>query len=362
MSILFLVVAFARMDSSFSSDPKLQHFGPSTLYATMGERLDSRPLLEKLLQGLSSEEVDAANRKPVEYIYPYARLSAMRYSRDLDLLRFQINFERSTYEDWEIEHLQENRTRSRSFISELTASHRSLSRHSDPSSSSWRTLQVDYDEILAQARQFEEDLKDHLTTYVGIMSLKESKKSIQLADSVRRITQLAFIFVPLTFVTSIFGMNLEEFGNGNIKIWVFLVVASAMTVTVFALLIVSRHFRKWYKAHFKSLRVILALSKYLPREAFWFSIFCLYHRPKTQGHLFGSLGLYYRLLSNGDDWFPPTAFRTVTDNRLQLSIKLSPFWLEKAEVVWKFFLKKNWEHKTYYWRLKKGVPKLQAAS
>ena len=350
------------MDSPFSSDPKLQHFDPGTLYATMEERLDSLPLLERLLQRLSNEEVEAANRKPVEYIYPYARLSTMGYSRDLDLVRSEVNFERSTYEDWEIEHLKENRTLSRSIISELTASHRSLSRHSDPSSNSWRALQIDYDEILAQARQFEEDLKDHMTTYVGIMTLKESKKSIQLADSVRRITQLAFIFVPLTFVTSIFGMNLEGFGNGNIKTWVFLVVASAMTVTVFALLIMSRHFRKWYRSHLKSLRVILALSKYLPREAFWFSIFCLYHRPKTQGQLLGGLGLYYRLLSNGDDWFPPTAFRTVTDNRLQLNVKLSPFWFKKAEVVWKFFLENGWEHRNYYWRLKKGLPKLRAAS
>ena len=256
-SILSLVVAFARMNSSFSSDSKLQNFSPSTLCATKGEMMDSQPLLERLLQRLSNEEVDAANRKPVEYLYPYARLFAMRYSRDLDLARFQVDFERSTYEDWEVEHLKESRMLSRSLVSEVTASHRSLSRHSDPSSNSWRTLQVDYDEILAQARQFEGDLKDHMTTYVGIMTLKESKKSIQLADNVRRVTQLAFIFVPLTFVTSIFGMNLEEFGNGNIKTWVFLVVASAVTVTVFALLIMSRLFLKWYKKHFKSLRVIL---------------------------------------------------------------------------------------------------------
>lgn len=356
------VVAFARMDSSFSSDPKLQYFSPSTLYATMGERSDSRPLLERLLQRLSKEEVDAANRKPVEYIYPYARLSAMRYSRHLELVRSEVNFERSAYEDWEVDHLRESRTLSRSIISELTASYRSLSRHSDPGSNDWRSLQVDYDEILAQARQFEEDIKDHMTTCVGIMTLKESKKSIQLADSVRRITQLAFIFVPLTFVTSIFGMNLEGFGTGNIKTWVFLVVASAVTITVFALLIMSRHFPKWYKTHFKSLRVILALSKYLPREAFWFSIFCLYHRPKTQGQLLHGLGLYYRLLSNGDDWLPPTAFRTATDERLQLNVKLSPFWFEKAEVVWKFFLEHGWEHRTYYWRLKEGAPKLRAAS
>ena len=313
---------------------------------------------ENLLLALSIEDVAVANSKPVEFIYPYAHLCAMRYSRNLRTIMDQVNWERSSYEDWEIEHLKEYRDLSRKVTSELKSGFRSLARHSNSDSKNWEKLKSDYDEILAQARQLEQDFKDHMSTYVGIMTIKESKKSIQQAESLRRITQLAFIFVPLTFVSSIFGMNLESFGTGNIKTWLFLTVAITMSLAVFAILIISSHFRKWYRVHFKSLRVILALSQYLPREAFWFAIFCLYHRPKSQRLLFGGLGLYYRLLSNGHDWLPPTAFRAATDTRLSLSIDLSPFWFEKAEIVWRFFLQGNWEYRAFYRRFRTGQPKI----
>ena len=343
---------------------------PSTFAYDKTKTRNSRSSVayENLLLELSVKDVVAANSNPIEFIYPYARLYAIRYSRTVSMVLDKVNWEHSAYESWELEHLNDYRPLSRIVISELTGSFRSLSRHSNSDSKNWKKLKSDYDEVLAQARQLDEDFKDHMRTYVGIMTLKESKKSIQQADSVRRITQLAFIFVPLTFVTSVFGMNLESFGTGNIKTWLFLAVASATSLTVFAMLIISSHFRQWYSKRFKSLRVILALSeslrvilalsKYLPREAFWLSIFCLYHRPKTQGQLFVDLGLYYRLLSNGNDWLRPTAFRAATDNRLLLRIKLSPFWFKKAEVVWNFFSQDGWEDRTFYKRFEEGEPKI----
>lgn len=78
------------------------------------------------------------------------------------------------------------------------------------------------------------------------MALKESKKSIQQADSVRRITQLAFFFIPLTFKTSVFGMNLQELGTGNVKFWVFVVVAITISLIVFTVLALSASISGWW--------------------------------------------------------------------------------------------------------------------
>ncbi|PGH14578.1 hypothetical protein AJ79_02913 [Helicocarpus griseus UAMH5409] len=57
----------------------------------------------------------------------------------------------------------------------------------------------------------------------AIASLEESKRSVQQNESLKRLTKLAFVFVPLTFVTSVFGMNLDLLGSGQAKTWMVIV-------------------------------------------------------------------------------------------------------------------------------------------
>ena len=45
---------------------------------------------------------------------------------------------------------------------------------------------------------------------MGRISILESKRSITEAVSVKYITQFAFLFLPLNFAASVFGMNLKE--------------------------------------------------------------------------------------------------------------------------------------------------------
>ncbi|KAK4188178.1 hypothetical protein QBC35DRAFT_209234, partial [Podospora australis] len=66
---------------------------------------------------------------------------------------------------------------------------------------------------------------------VALLALAESRKSIQLSDSVALLTKLAFVFIPLTFSASLFGMNIDELGSGGLPIWVF--VLTAMVVSGF---------------------------------------------------------------------------------------------------------------------------------
>lgn len=47
------------------------------------------------------------------------------------------------------------------------------------------------------------------SSFIGSMNLIESKKAIAEAEQITKLTQLAFVFVPLTFVTGVFGMNLK---------------------------------------------------------------------------------------------------------------------------------------------------------
>lgn len=50
------------------------------------------------------------------------------------------------------------------------------------------------------------------TMLMATMSLMESEKAINEAEEVTKLTELAFFFIPLTFVAGIYGMNLGVCG------------------------------------------------------------------------------------------------------------------------------------------------------
>ena len=48
---------------------------------------------------------------------------------------------------------------------------------------------------------------------VSTLALKESRKSIEQSVSTKQLTQLAYVFLPLSLSTSAFGMNTVELQN-----------------------------------------------------------------------------------------------------------------------------------------------------
>lgn len=111
-----------------------------------------------------------------------------------------------------------------------------------------KTLE-DQEDLLAEAQASETLLRDLLQANVGEQSLKESRMSIEevkrnkmgktaaccniveqaSAYSVATVTILAFIFVPTSLASSIFGMNVQEINNTGNSIWKFLVTAILLT-------------------------------------------------------------------------------------------------------------------------------------
>lgn len=49
---------------------------------------------------------------------------------------------------------------------------------------------------------------------VNIASIAEARRGIQQGKDVFKVTLLAAVYVPLSFATSLFGMNFKEFGQG----------------------------------------------------------------------------------------------------------------------------------------------------
>lgn len=65
------------------------------------------------------------------------------------------------------------------------------------------------DEFRSKRRMILEHCESTFTMLMTTMSLMESEKAINEAEEVTKLTQLAFFFIPLTFVAGIFGMNLR---------------------------------------------------------------------------------------------------------------------------------------------------------
>ncbi|KAF2811968.1 uncharacterized protein BDZ99DRAFT_569903 [Mytilinidion resinicola] len=109
-------------------------------------------------------------------------------------------------------------------------------------------LEQDFKHLLAQAEELHIRCNDAITLLLSSVSISESKKAIEQAKRVGKLTFLAFIFVPLSFTTSFFGMNVKEFSKATSLWWwaVFTVTVFILTITLFFLNI-ARPFQAIYK-------------------------------------------------------------------------------------------------------------------
>ena len=96
-----------------------------------------------------------------------------------------------------------------------------------------------FDEILRETEVAGRLLMDTFQLLMSTISILDSETNIQQVRSGQKLTQLAFIFIPLSLVTGIFGMNIKEINGSPIPIWVVLVtvvITALCTMGAFRLL------------------------------------------------------------------------------------------------------------------------------
>lgn len=76
-----------------------------------------------------------------------------------------------------------------------------------------KALLEDYRELHRRSTVLSQKVRDGTTFITTGVSARASRRSIDQAAEVNRIAILAYFFVPMSFVTSIFGMNVVEFGD-----------------------------------------------------------------------------------------------------------------------------------------------------
>ncbi|KAF2756302.1 hypothetical protein EJ05DRAFT_96595 [Pseudovirgaria hyperparasitica] len=64
------------------------------------------------------------------------------------------------------------------------------------------------------------------------LQMIDSRRSIAEAESVSKLTELAFIFIPVTFAASLFSMQIKELGDG-VPVWQFVLVAISFVMLAY---------------------------------------------------------------------------------------------------------------------------------
>ncbi|RHZ70337.1 hypothetical protein CDV55_108290 [Aspergillus turcosus] len=133
--------------------------------------------------------------------------------------------------DRHIQRLRENLT----FIRRFTpASPHHESEQDDEAAISAEEILRDYEYLLSGATTLSEQCNRGMQVVMNNANIKESRKAISQAEGVEILTRLAFIFIPLNFVTSVFGMNFVQFGQGELSLWIW----PAVSIPVFLLSVI----------------------------------------------------------------------------------------------------------------------------
>lgn len=91
------------------------------------------------------------------------------------------------------------------------------------------------EEIVLQINSLRQRTTRSYKSLMANMSIVESKRGIMEAESVTKLTELAFFFIPLTFSASIFSMQVKELDASQISIAAFFILAVLITTASYAL-------------------------------------------------------------------------------------------------------------------------------
>lgn len=96
-------------------------------------------------------------------------------------------------------------------------------------------LLTDFKYLLQRAETLAKECEHGMDTLANSSVLKESRRSTENAMRVQKLTIIATVFIPLSFVCSIWGMNFQELGSGSLPFWIWF--ATAGPVILLSLLI-----------------------------------------------------------------------------------------------------------------------------
>ena len=92
-----------------------------------------------------------------------------------------------------------------------------------------------FEQCLSNIASVKQRTEGSYRSLITTMSLVESKRGIAEAESVTKLTELAFLFIPLTFSASVFSMQVKELNAATVSLGDFFIVAVVITISSYIL-------------------------------------------------------------------------------------------------------------------------------
>ncbi|TGO21265.1 hypothetical protein BPAE_0230g00150 [Botrytis paeoniae] len=204
--------------------------------------------ITRLWDGMTNSEVESAVQNPLELLVPVIKDMEDYFSRDIEYMNWSLQswisnldyhspaVSRAQRDDallkaWHdgrgsLESFEKITSRIEDYQDQMIAQGVIEYGHND--NQKIKNMIRQHRKSLQEAYRLEQHVRDTLQMNVGNLSLKESRKSLEKANSLGRLSILAFVFLPFSLVTSFFGMNISEM-TGNGAPWkIFIIVAAIL--------------------------------------------------------------------------------------------------------------------------------------
>lgn len=112
-----------------------------------------------------------------------------------------------------------------------------LSGRTSPDTTLPPEIQAILDDVAIDIKRVEKRLDEAYTALRADMQFAESHRSIAETKSVTKLTELAFIFIPLSFTCSLFSMSIRELQHG-VPVWTFILTAVIIALVSYAVRLV----------------------------------------------------------------------------------------------------------------------------
>lgn len=92
-----------------------------------------------------------------------------------------------------------------------------------------------FEDLESQAERLLVRYSEGMSVMMNRAMVAEANKNLQQAKEVAKLTRLAFVYIPLSFTASFFGMNVSPINNGseendNLQLWVWFVVSAPVLI------------------------------------------------------------------------------------------------------------------------------------
>ena len=154
-----------------------------------------------------------------------------------------------------------------------------------------RHLQALIDDLKDLKSFYESNSRSTENDYLGELiqsQVDRADEAKEVSSKLSRLSQLAYVFLPLQLSTSVLGMNLKEFGTGNIGMKTFVSVLVMIAILLFVPIIWPFVWSCLFEATWQTITRIQSIRGYSSRVALLYGWFCICHSKKLNNELWGS--------------------------------------------------------------------------